>query len=196
MGERKAEIKRKTNETDICISIDIEGTGKAEVSTGIGFFDHMLISFARHGMFDLVVSCKGDINVDCHHTIEDVGIVLGQAIAEALKDKVGITRYGSTIIPMDDALIMCAVDLCGRPYLGFDGSFASERVGYFDTEMVREFFYAISYSAMMNLHIRQLSGDNTHHIIEAMFKAFARALDAATTLDPRINDVLSTKGSI
>ncbi len=196
MGERKAEIKRKTNETDITISIDIDGKGQAEVSTGIGFFDHMLLSFARHGMFDLKVSCKGDINVDCHHTIEDVGIVLGQAIAEALKDKVGITRYGSTIIPMDDALIMCAVDLCGRPYLGFDGRFSSERVGYFDTEMVREFFYAISYSAGMNLHIKQLSGENTHHLIEAMFKAFARALDAATTTDPRISEVLSTKGSI
>ncbi len=196
MGERKAEIKRKTKETDIVIKLDLDGTGEAEVSTGIGFFDHMLISFARHGFFDLTVSCKGDINVDCHHTIEDVGIVLGQAIAEALGDKKGITRYGSAIIPMDDALIMCAVDLCGRPYLGFDGSFPMERVGYFDTEMVREFFYAISYSAMMNLHIRQMSGDNTHHIIEAMFKSFARALDAAISTDPRISEVLSTKGSI
>ncbi len=196
MGERKAEVKRKTKETDIIISLDIDGTGKAEINTGIGFFDHMLESFARHGFFDLTVTCKGDINVDCHHTIEDVGIVLGQAIAQALSDKVGITRYGSTIIPMDDALIMCAVDLCGRPYLGFDGRFSSERVGYFDTEMVREFFYAISYSAGMNLHIKQLSGENTHHLIEAMFKAFARALDAATTTDPRISEVLSTKGSI
>ena len=195
MGERKAEVKRKTKETDIIISLDIDGTGKAEINTGIGFFDHMLESFARHGFFDLAVTCKGDINVDCHHTIEDVGIVLGQAIAQALSDKVGITRYGSTIIPMDDALIMCAVDLCGRPYLGFDGRFSSERVGYFDTEMVREFFYAISYSAGMNLHIKQLSGENTHHLIEAMFKAFARALDAATTTDPRISEVLSTKGS-
>ena len=196
MGDRKSEIKRKTNETDIRCVLDIDGSGKAEINTGIGFFDHMLQSFARHGFFDLTLSCKGDLSVDCHHTIEDVGIVLGQAIREALGDKLGIARYGSVILPMDDALVMCAVDLCGRPYFGFDGSFNMERVGYFDTEMVREFFYAISYSAAMNLHIRQIAGENTHHIIEAMFKAFARALDAATTTDPRIADVLSTKGTI
>ena len=196
MGDRKAEIKRKTKETDIRVSIDLDGSGKANINTGIGFFDHMLESFARHGFFDLEVSCKGDLNVDCHHTIEDVGIVLGQAIKDACGDKLGISRYGSAIIPMDDALVMCAVDLCGRPYLGFEGSFSSERVGYFDTEMVREFFYAISYSAMMNIHLRQLAGENTHHIIEAMFKAFAKSLDMSVTLDPRINEVLSTKGSI
>ena len=196
MGKRIAEIKRKTKETDIVCVLDIDGSGKAEISTGIGFFDHMLESFARHGFFDLTLSCKGDLNVDCHHTIEDVGIVLGSAIKEAIGDKLGITRYGSMILPMDDVLVMCAVDLCGRPYLGFDATFGMERVGYFDTEMVREFFYAVSYSAGMNLHLRQLAGDNTHHIIEAMFKAFARALDGATTTDPRIADVLSTKGSI
>ena len=196
MSERKAEIKRKTNETDISIVLDLDGTGKAEISTGIGFLDHMLESFARHGLFDLSVSCKGDINVDCHHTIEDVGIVLGMAIKEALGDKVGITRYGSVILPMDDALVMCAVDLCGRAYLGFEATFNMERVGYYDTEMVREFFYSVAFNAGMNLHIRQIAGDNTHHLIEAMYKAFARALDSATSFDPRISEVLSTKGSI
>ena len=196
MSDRKSEIKRKTKETDIVCSLDIDGSGKAEISTGIGFFDHMLESFSRHGFFDLKLTCKGDLNVDCHHTIEDVGIVLGQAIREAVGDKLGITRYGSCILPMDDALVMCAVDLCGRPCLGFEAEFNMERVGYFDTEMVREFFYAISYSAGMNLHLRRITGDNTHHLIEAMFKAFARSLDAATTTDPRIADVLSTKGTI
>ncbi len=196
MADRKAEIKRKTKETDISCVLDIDGSGKAEINTGIGFFDHMLESFARHGFFDLTLTCKGDLNVDCHHTIEDVGIVLGQAIEKAVGDKAGITRYGSMILPMDDALVLCAIDLCGRPYLSFMGEFNMERVGYFDTEMVREFFYAISYSSKMNLHIKQISGENTHHIIEAMFKAFARALDAATTKDPRITDVLSTKGTI
>ncbi len=196
MAERKAEIIRITKETDITVTLNIDGSGNSEINTGIGFFDHMLESFARHGFFDLKVSCKGDLNVDCHHTIEDVGIALGEAIKQAVGDKQGITRYGSAILPMDDVLVMCAVDLCGRPYLGFEGSFNTDRVGYFDTEMVREFFYAVSYSAACNLHIRQITGDNSHHIIEAMFKSFARSLDAATTTDPRIADVLSTKGTI
>jgi imidazoleglycerol-phosphate dehydratase len=156
----------------------------------------MLKSFARHGLFDLELSCKGDIYVDCHHTVEDVGIVLGQAIREALGDKKSIRRYGDIILPMDEALIMCAIDLSGRPYLVFDGKFSSERVGYLDTQMVREFFYAVSYSAGMNLHIRQLSGENDHHIIEGMFKAFAKALDEATMKDSRIKTVLSTKGTL
>ena len=196
MSERTAKINRKTNETDISLELNIDGSGKAEVNTGIGFFDHMLESFARHGLFDLTLSCKGDLNVDCHHTIEDVGIVLGMAIKQAVGDKMGITRYGSVILPMDDALVMCAVDLCGRAYLSFDADFLMDRVGYYDTEMVKEFFYSVASNAGMNLHIRQISGQNSHHLIEAMYKAFARALDSATTTDPRISEVLSTKGSI
>ena len=156
----------------------------------------MLISFAKHGLFDLTVKVKGDLNVDCHHTIEDTGIVLGQAIKEALGDKKQIKRYGSVILPMDEALIMCALDLSGRPYLVFDAEFTTDRVGYFDTEMVKEFFYAITYTAGMNLHIRQMAGSNNHHIIEGMYKAFAKALDNATIKDERITDLLSTKGSL
>lgn len=193
---RVAEVSRKTGETDIQIKLDLDGTGKSEVDTGIGFFDHMLISFAKHGLFDLTVKVKGDLNVDCHHTIEDTGIVLGQAIKEALGDKKQIKRYGSVILPMDEALIMCALDLSGRPYLVFDAEFTTDRVGYFDTEMVKEFFYAITYTAGMNLHIRQMAGSNNHHIIEGMYKAFAKALDNATIKDERITDLLSTKGTL
>ena len=194
--ERTAEYIRKTKETDIKINLNIDGTGKAEIDTGIGFFDHMLNSFARHGLFDLKVNVAGDLAVDCHHTIEDTGIVLGNAIKEAVGDKKGIRRYGSCILPMDETLVLCAVDLSGRPYLSFDGNFTVERVGYMDTEMVKEFFYAISYTAGMNLHIKVLTPGNNHHMIEAMFKAFARALDEATSYDPRITDILSTKGSL
>ena len=156
----------------------------------------MLDGFARHVLFDLKVNVAGDLAVDCHHTIEDTGIVLGNAIKEAVGDKKGIRRYGSCILPMDETLVLCAVDLSGRPYLVFDGEFTTDRVGYMDTEMVKEFFYAISYTAGMNLHIRVLSGGNNHHMIEAMFKAFAKALDQATVIDPRITDILSTKGSL
>lgn len=193
---RQAEIKRKTNETDIALSLVIDGKGEADVDTGIGFFDHMLISFAKHGLFDLNLKVQGDLIVDCHHTIEDVGIVLGEAVKKAVGDKKAIRRYGDIILPMDEALILCAIDLSGRPYLVFDGSFTSDSVGYMDTQMVKEFFYAVSYSAGMNLHIKQLSGENDHHIIEGMFKAFAKALDEATMKDTRIKTVLSTKGSL
>lgn len=193
---RKADIVRKTKETDISLSINIDGRGEADVDTGIGFLDHMLISFAKHGLFDLNVKVTGDLIVDCHHTIEDVGIVLGEAVKSAVGDKKAIRRYGDIILPMDEALILCAVDLSGRPYLVFEGDFKSDRVGYFDTQMVKEFFYAVSYSAGMNLHIRQISGENDHHIIEGMFKAFAKALDEATIKDNRIKNVLSTKGSL
>lgn len=193
---RMGTIKRKTKETDITVSLVLDGTGKSEVKTGIGFLDHMLEGFAKHGLFSLTVSVNGDLEVDAHHTVEDTGIVLGQAIKEAVGDKAGIRRYGSFILPMDDALCLCAVDLCGRPYLGFTCDFKSERVGELDTELVREFFYAVSYSAGMNLHIKMLSGENTHHMIEAMFKAFGKALDEATGRDARIVDVLSTKGSL
>ena len=193
---RQASIHRKTSETDIDLFIRIDGSGDAQVDTGIGFFDHMLKSFAKHGMFDLKLNVTGDLIVDCHHTVEDVGIVLGEAIKKALGDKKSIRRYGDIILPMDEALILCAIDLSGRPYLVFDATFSSDMVGYFDTQMVKEFFYAISYSAGMNLHLKQMSGENDHHIIEGMFKAFAKALDEATLRDSRIKSVLSTKGSL
>ena len=193
---RTATITRKTKETDIFCELNLDGTGSAEVNTGIGFFDHMLEGFARHGLFDLKLTCKGDLVVDCHHTIEDCGIVLGSAIRKALGDKTGIKRFGSLMLPMDETLVLCAIDLSGRPYLNFDASFDVERVGYFDTEMVKEFFYAISYTAGMNIHLKVLDGSNAHHMIEAMFKAFAKALDEATLKDPRITDLLSTKGSL
>ncbi len=191
---RTATIKRTTNETDINMTLNIDGVGDSDINTGIGFFDHMLSGFAKHGFFDLKVEMNGDLDVDGHHSVEDAGIVLGQAIKEAIGDKKGIKRYGSFILPMDDTLVLCALDLSGRPYLVYDGEFASEKVGCMDTELVKEFFYAVSYSAGMNLHIKMLSGSNAHHIIEAMFKAFAKALDEATTIDARVHDVLSTKG--
>ncbi len=194
--ERRARIARKTKETDITIDFTVDGTGQCTVSSGIGFFDHMLDGFARHGLFDLTAEIKGDLQVDCHHTIEDTGIVLGTAIKKAIGSKVGIKRYGSCILPMDETLVLCAVDLSNRPYFVFDGDFPTEKIGYMDTEMVREFFYAISYSAGMNLHIKVLNGGNSHHMCEAMFKAFAKALDEATIIDPRITDILSTKGAL
>lgn len=193
---RVAEVKRTTKETDISLSLNLDGNGTSEIDTGIGFFDHMLDGFARHGLFDLKVEVKGDLIVDCHHSIEDTGIVLGEAIGKAVGDKKGMKRFGSCILPMDETLVLCAIDISGRPYLSFEGEFTTDRVGYMDTEMVKEFFYAISYAAGMNLHLKVLSGGNNHHMIEAMFKAFARALDEATLIDPRITDVLSTKGSL
>lgn len=193
---RTAEITRTTKETVITLKLNLDGSGAADISTGIGFFDHMLEGFSRHGFFDLSCKVQGDLHVDGHHTVEDTGIVLGKAIAQAVGDKKGIRRYGSFILPMDDALALCAVDLCGRPYLNFDCTFPVERVGTLDTELVREFFYAVSYSAGMNLHIKMLDGLNAHHMIEASFKAFAKALDQAVSFDPRITDVLSTKGSL
>lgn len=193
---RSSTINRKTKETNIEITLNLDGSGQAEVNTGIGFLDHMLEGFARHGFFDLKCQVKGDLQVDGHHTVEDAGIVLGQAIREAVGDKKGIRRYGYFILPMDESLALCAVDLCGRPYLQFDCEFTAERVGELETEVVREFFYAVSYSAGMNLHLRMLQPGNNHHMIEAMFKAFAKALDEATALDPRLTDVLSTKGSL
>lgn len=194
--ERKASINRKTKETDINLELNIDGKGESNISSGVGFLDHMLESFAKHGLFDLNVKCQGDLVVDCHHTIEDIGIVLGSAIKDALGEKKQIVRFGSTIIPMDESLVLVSLDLSGRPYLSFDYKFDVERVGYFDTEMVKEFFYAISYSAGMNLHIKVLEGGNAHHVIEAIFKAFAKSLDYATLKDPRIIDVLSTKGDL
>lgn len=196
MENRIASVNRKTKETDIRMELSLDGTGKYDVSTGIGFFDHMLEGFAKHGFFDMTVKVTGDLQVDGHHTVEDTGIVLGQAIARAVGDKKGIKRYGYFILPMDDALALCAVDLCGRPYLNFECEFTTERIGNLDTELIREFFYAIAYNAGMNLHIKLLSGTNNHHIAEAVFKAFAKALDMAVSMDSRIEDVLSTKGSL
>lgn len=191
---RKATVVRKTKETDIDVTINLDGSGISNIQTGIGFFDHMLEGFCKHGLFDLDVKCKGDLIVDGHHTIEDVGIVLGQAIKEALSDKKGIVRYGYFILPMDEALVLSSIDLSGRPYLVYEADFTAEKIGYLETEMIKEFFYAISYSCGMNIHIKQMAGANNHHIAEAMFKSFAKSLDMATSLDPRITDVLSTKG--
>lgn len=193
---RIAEIERYTSETSIEIQLNLDGTGITQIDTGVGFFDHMLDAFARHGLFDLSVKCDGDLQVDDHHTIEDTGIVLGQAIAKAVGDKKGIARYGSRILPMDEALVLCALDLCGRPYLSFEGTFQGEKMGEMSTQMVKEFFYAVSYGAMMNLHVKVLTPGNDHHMCEAMFKAFGKALDMAVQTDPRITGVLSTKGSI
>lgn len=193
---RTSTITRKTKETDINMTLEIDGDGSSNINTGIGFFDHMLTGFSKHGFFNLDLAVKGDLEVDFHHTVEDTGIVLGNAIKEALADKVGIKRYGYFILPMDETLVLCALDLSGRPYFNFQAEFPTEKVGDFDTELIREFFYAISYSAGMNLHIKVLDGCNSHHIAEAMFKAFAKALDEATTKDPRITSVLSTKGSL
>lgn len=194
--DREAIVERNTKETKIRVRLKLNGSGRTKLDTGVGFFDHMLDGFARHGLFDLEVSADGDLEVDCHHTVEDTGIVLGKAIFEAVGDKKGIRRYGSCILPMDEALVLCAVDLSGRPYYVSDAQFTVPKIGDLDTEMVKEFFYAVSYSAGMNLHFKVLSGSNNHHICEAMFKAFAKAMDMAVSYDERITDVLSTKGSL
>lgn len=196
MNARIATCTRGTKETNIYATINLDGQGKTNINTGIGFFDHMLEGFARHGLFDLDVQVTGDLQVDCHHTIEDTGIVLGQAIAEALGEKKGIKRYGSFLLPMDETLALCAIDLSGRPYLNFNADFTVEKLGDFDTEMFREFFYAVSYSAAMSLHLKIMDGGNNHHMAEALFKAFGKALDMATMEEPRIKDVWSTKGSL
>lgn len=193
---RISTVSRKTAETSISLTLNLDGSGERNIHTGVGFFDHMLSVFAGHGFFDLNVSASGDLEVDCHHTIEDVGIVLGSAIREAVGEKKGIRRYGSMLLPMDESLVLCAIDLSGRPYLSCDAVFPSEKTGDMDTEMAREFFYAISYAAGMNLHIKVLSGTNSHHIMEAMFKAFGKALDEAVSFDPRVTGIPSTKGSL
>jgi len=187
---------RNTKETEIKVTINLDGTGKNSIHTGIGFFDHMLDGMARHGLFDLCVEVKGDLDVDCHHTIEDTGIVIGTAIKEAVGDKAGIKRYGYMILPMDETLALCAVDLSGRPYLKFDADFTVPKLGGLDTEMIREFFYAVSYSAMMNIHLKIMDGDNNHHMAEALFKSFGKALDMATQDEPRIKEAWTTKGSL
>ncbi len=192
--ERRAEVTRKTKETDIKATILIDGNGEYNINTGIGFFDHMLSGFARHGFFDIELAASGDLEVDGHHTVEDTGIVLGQAFAEALGDKKSIRRFGDCILPMDDALVLAAVDISGRHYLDFDLEMNAPMVGDFDTELVKEFFYAFADSAKINVHIKKINGSNAHHIIEAAFKAFARALDSAVSEDGRNKGVPSTKG--
>ncbi|HJB88096.1 MAG: imidazoleglycerol-phosphate dehydratase HisB [Blautia sp.] len=193
---REASVERNTKETEIKLKLVLDGTGYSDIETGVGFFDHMLDGFTRHGLFDLCVRVHGDLNVDDHHTVEDTGIVLGNAIRMAAGDKKGIRRYGSCILPMDEVLVLCAVDLCGRPYLSWDAEFPTEKIGDMSSEMIREFFYAVSYSAGMNLHMKVLTAGNSHHMAEAMFKSFAKALDQALSVDERITDVLSTKGSL
>ena len=193
---RTASCTRTTKETDIDLTLNLDGTGKTQIDTGVGFFDHMLDGFARHGLFELTVKVIGDLDVDCHHTIEDTGIVLGQAILAAIGDKAGIRRYGHFMLPMDETLALCAVDLSGRPYLRFQSEFTAERIGDMDTEMIKEFFYAVSYSAMMNIHLRILDGENSHHMAETLFKSFGKALDMATLPEPRIQEAWTTKGSL
>ena len=192
---RTAQITRKTAETDITLSLNLDGTGKSNIETGCGFLDHMLTLFSKHGKFDLDLSCMGDTQVDDHHTVEDVGIVLGQAFKSAVGDKKGINRYGDKILPMDEALILCAADLSGRGYLGFDMKIPTQKVGTFDTELVEEFFLGFIRNAECTLHICQLAGSNSHHIIEGAFKAFGRVLREAVAIDPKSADeVPSTKG--
>ncbi len=193
---REASITRNTKETKINVKINLDGKGESKLNTGIGFFDHMLAGFAKHGFFDLELSCDGDLGVDGHHTVEDCGIALGEAIKNALGDKKGIKRFGNYYIPMDESLVLCAIDLSGRPYLNLDMDLNENSCGDFDTCLVHEFFYALSYSAGMNIHLVKMAGGNAHHVIEAAFKAFGKALDDATKYDERINDVLSTKGTL
>lgn len=193
---RFAEIKRKTNETDITLSIDIDGNGSCDADTGIGFLDHMLTLFAKHGFFDLKVRAVGDLNVDGHHTVEDIGIVMGQALKEALGEKKSVRRYGVSHVPMDEALAMVVVDLSGRPFLVYDAVGLSGSAGGMETELFEEFFRAFCFNAAINLHIKVFYGSNNHHIIEAVFKAFARALDEASIVEGKIGGVLSTKGCL
>ena len=192
---RTAEIFRKTAETDIALKLDLDGSGASEIDSGVGFLDHMLTLFARHGRFDLTLKCVGDTWVDDHHSVEDIGIALGQAFTKALGDKRGITRYGSCILPMDEALILTAVDLSGRAYLGYDLRVPTPRVGSFDTELAEEFFWAFARSAACTLHLRKLAGTNSHHILEGAFKSAARSLRAAVRIEERFRDEIpSTKG--
>jgi imidazoleglycerol-phosphate dehydratase len=196
VSERTAEIVRATRETDIRLRLDLDGTGRAEVATGVGFLDHMLELFARHGLFDLTVSCKGDVHVDDHHTTEDVGICLGQAIDRALGDKAGIRRYGHSILPMDETLVTCAVDLGGRAYWAWDAPMPSAKIGTFDSELVADFWQAVATQGRMNLHVLLHYGRNTHHVSEAIFKGLARALRMASEVDSRVVGVPSTKGTL
>lgn len=188
--------ERMTKETKISVTLNLDGTGVTQIGTGIGFFDHMLDGMARHGLFDLSVKADGDLDVDAHHTVEDTGIVFGQAVLESLGDKAGIRRYGHMVLPMDETLALCAVDLSGRPYFKYDAPFPAGRLGGMDTELIREFFYAVSYSARMNLHLKIMEPGNNHHMAEALFKSFGKALDMATMKEPRIEEAWTTKGCL
>jgi len=196
MAARKAVVKRKTRETDIELSLALEGTGRSKIATGIGFLDHMLTSFATHGRFDLDVKCKGDLHVDAHHSVEDVGIALGQALKQALGDKAGIVRFGHAYCPLDEALSRCVIDLSGRPWLTFAVTFKAQRVGDMPTELFEDFFWALCDHGRLNLHLDLIRGRNAHHIAETLFKASSRALAMAVALDPRVKGVPSTKGSL
>jgi len=192
---RVAKIERKTGETEILVELNLDGTGQRQINTGVGFFDHMLDLFAKHGLFDLTINCVGDLKIDSHHTIEDVGIVMGTAFAKAIGDKKGIKRYGQRILPMDEVLCLCAVDFCGRPYFVMDAKFQTEKVNDFATECVEDFFYAFTINSGINLQLKLFEGRNDHHKIEAMFKSFARAMREAVEFDERsIGEIPSTKG--
>ena len=196
MDKRTATLKRTTKETDIEISLDIDGAGEANVGSGIGFFDHMLILFAKHGLFSLSVKAQGDLVIDGHHTVEDIGIVLGQALAKATGDKAGIRRYGHVYVPMDEALVLVVVDFSGRPFLAFDAELGQGRIGEFDVELTEEFLRAVAVNAGVTLHVKLLSGKNRHHIVEAIFKALGRALSQSLERDPRVQGVPSSKGML
>ena len=193
---RTAEVSRKTGETDIQIELDLDGSGVCDIDTGVPFFDHMLNAFGRHGQFDLTVHAVGDVEVDAHHTVEDTGIVLGEAFCQALGDKAGIARFADSTVPMDETLVMAAVDISGRGQAYCDLPLPTERVGSFDTELAVEFFYAFARDAKLTLHVRELAGENSHHIIEAAFKATGRAMRFACEMDPRVKGVPSTKGTL
>ena len=193
---RSAAVARKTKETDIRLELNLEGSGRYAVKTGIPFLDHMLELFTKHGLFDLTVQARGDLEVDYHHTVEDVGLVLGQAVREALGDKAGIRRFGEATVPLDEALVQTVVDLSGRPFLAYDVRIKQAKIGNFDVELIHDFLLALTNQAGMNLHVRMLAGRNPHHIVEAAFKGLARALDVATQRDPRVRGVLSTKGTL
>ncbi len=196
MGNRCAKLKRATYETDISVSVDIDGTGKSDIDTGIGFLDHMLTLFSKHGIIDLMAKARGDLNVDFHHTVEDIGIVLGKCLSDALADKTGLKRYGTSFLPMDETLALVSVDISGRPFLAYDCKMNTQKVGDFDTELVEEFFRAVAFNAGITLHIKLMYGSNSHHIIEAVFKAFGRALREAATRDDRVVGLMTTKGVI
>lgn len=196
MIARCSEISRKTAETDICVSLNLDGEGKYEIDTGVGFLDHMLCLMSRHGLFDMNINAKGDLNIDCHHTVEDIGITIGQCIAKALGDKQRIKRYGTSFVPMDETLAFVSMDLSGRSYLVFEPKFTCEKIGELDTEMIEEFFRAVAFNAGITLHMKILNGNNNHHMAEALFKAFGRALSEAVQIDIRIKGVMSTKGII
>jgi len=196
MARRQGSVERKTRETDIRLRLDLDGEGKSRISTGIGFFDHMLTAFSTHGRFDVDLRCKGDLHVDAHHSVEDVGIALGQALREALGDKKGIVRFGHAYVPLDEALSRCVIDLSGRPYLHYDVTFKARQIGAMPTELFEDFFWALADHGRLNIHLESIRGRNAHHIAETLFKSASRALSMAVALDPRVKGVPSTKGSL